>query len=325
MKVTFAMIGLVGVYLFYRAAIAVLRREHPPLLLAFALVPSVMFWSSILGKDPIVFLGVALYVFGVVKWRYSSRLSFLLIAASGIGLAMLMRTWVAAILSLPLAYLFAKSSRTPARRLVMGSVATAIASLTAVVSSVAILSKVTRGAPIANREELVEHTHSVLRGFSPGTTAMASELSISSLPIMLLVLPLGVFTVLFRPLPGEILNPFGLIAGLENLVFLSMFVSGVRALRRDRQLRRRMFDEPVFVWATLLTLTWSAAYGLVSMQNLGASVRFRLPIMMVFFALLLWVRFAREQVATTRLASRRQTAPPATALPQLASAGLSHT
>ena len=43
------------------------------LQLLLGLYPSIIFWSSILGKDPIAFLGIGMYVFGVVGWSRTSR------------------------------------------------------------------------------------------------------------------------------------------------------------------------------------------------------------------------------------------------------------
>src|SRR5690348_6484040 len=54
MKLSFALIGLVGVYLFYRAAEIMIGAYSPRTFWALTLYPSVLFWSSILGKDPII-------------------------------------------------------------------------------------------------------------------------------------------------------------------------------------------------------------------------------------------------------------------------------
>lgn len=292
-KVTFAMIGLIAIYLIYRAAVAVVRRENPAVLMAFTFVPSIVFWSSIIGKDPLSFLGVALYVYGTIKWWRTGHGPYMAVAAAGIILATVMRSWLGVILVLPLGYFFARTGRSPLRRLIF--------TIGGVAIFFAMLSRFAGGMDIESSDDLVKRTRSITRGFSSsrsGTNEVAA--SVRSVPMMVAVLPVGIATVLFRPLPGEINNPFGMLAGLENAILLFMFGSSVRALINDRELRRRMFSEPIFVWAILLIVAWCAAYGLVSIENLGASVRFRLPIITVFFGVLLWIRYVREEVQDAR-------------------------
>ncbi len=82
MKLDVAMAGLAGVYIFYRAAVLFLGREDMRILLVLGLTPSILFWSSILGKDPIVMLGMAVYSYGAVALWKRRRLSSLIFVAS---------------------------------------------------------------------------------------------------------------------------------------------------------------------------------------------------------------------------------------------------
>ena len=87
------------------------------------------------------------------------------------------------------------------------------------------------------------------------------------------------FTALFRPLPGEVLNLFGLLAGFENILILYLLI---RALKYGGL---APFKEPIVVWAVSLILVWSFLYGFISYQNLGTASRFRLQIMPVLLSL----------------------------------------
>ncbi|MDQ3606039.1 MAG: hypothetical protein M3418_07635, partial [Gemmatimonadota bacterium] len=106
------------------------------------------------------------------------------------------------------------------------------------------------------------------------------DVQFTSIGGMLAFLPIGAFRALFRPLPGEVMNPFGILAGFENLFLLAL---GALAFWRAR-LRR--LGEPLVQWALLLILIWAAFYGFVS-SNLGAAVRFKLQILPVLLLLLL--------------------------------------
>ena len=65
LKVSCSLLGLAGVYGFFRAARIVQPDVSTNWLYLLGLFPSILFWSSILGKDPIVFFGLGFYAWGV--------------------------------------------------------------------------------------------------------------------------------------------------------------------------------------------------------------------------------------------------------------------
>jgi hypothetical protein len=100
---------------------------------------------------------------------------------------------------------------------------------------------------------------------------------------MVKFVPFGAFTALFRPLPGEVLHPFGLLAGFENLGLLALLL---RAVRRARW---REVMQPLIMWVAAVVLLWSVVYGFASTQNLGTAVRWKLQILPLFVGLLCYV------------------------------------
>jgi hypothetical protein len=113
-------------------------------------------------------------------------------------------------------------------------------------------------------------------------------------------LPWGVFTSLFRPLPGEVNIPFGVLAGLEDAVLIFF---AIRALVRAGRSRLR---DPVVLWDLAFVLIWASMYGLISANNLGAGVRYRTQILPSLILLLLYLgrpRASLELQDGARLAS----------------------
>ncbi|MDQ3389134.1 MAG: hypothetical protein M3483_06480 [Gemmatimonadota bacterium] len=102
LKVSFSMVGLIAVYLFYRAVNLYHPLENAAVLYFLGLFPSILFWSSVLGKDPLVLLGIALYAFGTVGLARRRRLLFFIPLVGGVLIAMAIRTWLGPILLLPL-------------------------------------------------------------------------------------------------------------------------------------------------------------------------------------------------------------------------------
>lgn len=282
MKLVFSYVGLLSIFIFYRAIRLALGRELIPVLYVLGLFPSILFWTSILGKEPIVVLGVSIYALGVVHFfRGRSALGFLLIVV-GVLIAASIRVWlgpiflssfIAAVVLLGRLNLAAKAA------IVAVSVPVFIVALGLAADSFR----------IETAEDLVTRTDDLSRSWAHGGSAQ-TMVPIGSVSDMLLFLPLGAFTALFRPLPGEILNPFGLVAGLENglillLLIRGLMVSGIGWIR-----------EPVLCWVVLTLLAWSSVYGFVSYQNLGTAFRFKVQVAPFLVALVLILNFWRHLI-----------------------------
>jgi len=286
LKVSYSMMGLVAIYLFYRALILVVPVDRHRIFYWIAFFPSIIFWSSILGKDPIVFLGVALYFYGVVKMRATRSPLFLIVAAAGITIAAIVRYWLGLILVLPLVVFAMVGFRSPIMRIIVTAVAAG--------GFVYVLSQFASGMGIAGVEELPTVTADIARRWSAASTREVHS-DFSSLGLMFAFLPIGIFTVLFRPLPGEVLNLFGTLAGMENVVVLSGAWRILSHLRVSA-VRKQALRNPILVWSVSLVLVWSALYGFVSFQNLGAAVRFRLPILAVVIGIFFLVESLAQKI-----------------------------
>jgi hypothetical protein len=172
---------------------------------------------------------------------------------------------------------------------------------------------------IESTDDLVAVTDRISRQFSGSTVGASGStreigIQFTSIPVMIAFAPIGLLSVLFRPLPGEVRNVFGLLSGFENVGLIYLTYRAVRAIIRYPRVRRALLREPLIIWAILLVVTWTSTYGFIAFQNLGASVRFRLPIIAVFFALLICVRWLEQSVAPPK---RRGSANSPAPLPRL--------
>lgn len=282
MKVTCALAGLLATYLFYRAAVVALGRERLAILVVLLFAPSMLFWSSILGKDPLILLGVGLYAYGVVCWQRRGRPAYLLPVAVGIFIAAGIRLWFAPILLGPIFLLTLVGLRSVLQRIVFAAVG-------ALVLWVAI-ERFRQQFALASLDELLSATNVLSQGWAYGGSAQEISSAFTSVGGMLRFLPLGMFTALFRPLPGEVMNLFGLLAGAENAVLLGLAI--VAAVR----IRPAVLRDPLVLWALAWIVAWAGLYGFVSYQNLGTAVRFKLQILPVL--LLLSLHLARRRPAS---------------------------
>lgn len=271
-KVTFSLFGLIGVYLLYRGAVRMLGRESVPLFAMLALWPSILFWSSILGKDPVAFLGIALYMYGVLTWYAGRRARSLAVVGLGVLVAMSIRLWLAPILMAPFGLLLTRSIKGRAAR--WGAVAAAMAGLAASVYAVRDM------LLVETVGDLLSSIDTVSRGWAEGGSGQQVTADLTTPAGLLAFLPRGMFTALFRPLPGEVNNLFGLLAGFESAVLLGLLgLSIVRTTRRD-------LAHPLVQWAIAFIVCWSGVYSILSYQNLGTAVRFKLQILPVLLGTL---------------------------------------
>lgn len=282
-KVSFAMFGLIGIYLFYRSSVIILNKENSKIFYVLAFFPGILFWSSILGKDPIVFLGIAIYVYGVVGLCKLNNKRYLVFIATGVIISSMIRQWLGPIMFLPLVILLINGLRGIGSKIVL-------------MTFTAIAVKLSVG-PFMERfkveafEDLLTATDKTARGFISDTGGSTQQLNVdfTSIGGILSFLPYGAFSVLFRPLPGEVMNPFGLVAGLESALLIVLLVFSIK------RTRIRELKEPLVMWAILFIVLWASVNGIIASTNFGLSVRYRLQILPVLLGLLLYLSRKRQK------------------------------
>jgi glycosyltransferase involved in cell wall biosynthesis len=283
-KVVFSAAGLLGVYGFYRAAQGLGVARSPASLVGITLFPSVLFWSSILGKDPLALLGLGAASWGLVR---RGPVGFA-VAATFVVALLLVRPWLSGmVLAATLVVLVRRGLRGhpwPVRTLVWLALAGAVVAAAMATAWLAGLTSWT--AFLAEFNEVTQ-----VWGY--GGSAQRHD-EFRSLRDILVFFPLGAFTALFRPLPWELTGPFpfGLVVVLEGAVLLTW-----TGLAIGRATPERLRPDWV-VWTLAYLVGWLALYSFISYQNLGTAVRFRLGILPFFLMLLAW--FARSGASVSR-------------------------
>lgn len=270
----FSMAGLIGVYLFHRAGILFSGCDDPRVFYALALFPSILFWSSILGKDPISLFSVAVWVHGVAAFHRLRKSLYLLNVCAGILLASLVRPWMGPIMILPTAIIMVKAVAGRALRW-------------ALVLGLAGFGALCVRALGRNLSELLAIRAETIATFMGGGSSMAVP-EIGSLKDVLRCLPAAVFTALFRPLPGEVRGVFGLFAGLENAGLLLLLII---AFGRSRWPE---FREPLVLAGALFLLLWGVTYGF-TVYNFGCLARYKLQVLPLLLGLLLYHCRSRKE------------------------------
>lgn len=286
--------------LLYRA----LRPEFPAhahryVLIGAAMLPTAVFWSCGLLKEPIVMATLGPLVLGL-KWllerhRRALGLSMVVISAVVISVIkpyVLMALSIAAGLFYFWSRLFSRDA--PALK--------PFALLTAVIIGGS-------GFVLGNRYFVKTENEDAISSLAQqrqagygaeggsnfsieGGPSEDGEVKNRSIAYELALAPFAIFTALFRPMLFEARNAVQLANGIEATALLVLFVQILRQ-RGVRGVFAAIRASPTLLFCAVFTLALALGTGLAS-TNMGTLSRYRAPMMPFFFVLLLVLRYERE-------------------------------
>ena len=226
-------------------------------------LPSIHFWTSAIGKDAPLFLGISIATWSSMRLR--TRLPFL---AFALLIMALFRPHVALIaaISLALAAAFGRSTTVQAKvgLLTLGLVGIMITASTVENS---LLVDVSSPGSISS---FVERQQAVNEEVGGGTSVRDA-----SFPVRLL-------SLLFRPLFFDANGLMGLIASVENLFMIGVVAYVVRARRRLAQMFRELYFARFAIFFTCILLVMLS----ILYYNVGLGLRQRVMAFPAFFTLL---------------------------------------
>ncbi len=308
MKVLCTFLGFLGIWWFYRSAVVALGRPCPPIFYLLAFFPSIIFWSTVLGKDPIQFFFLGLYVYGGTVWFIHGGGLALALTAIGLLGSYVMRPWQAFMAGgvLVIAAFAGRLRAGQAILMVVVLVPILVFTGSNILTNFGLQDVFQAQGAAAMQEIILDMMQKKAAGYAyetqryGGAGADFGELDPGSGMVITPSLPMVIFSGLFRPLPNDITNPLTALAAAENTLLLGLaFIALVK-------FRLRYLRDPLVVWAGSYCLAWAVLYGIIVMANFGAGARYKLQ-MWPFAILLLAMLLTRQGRAwlDERAASRR--------------------
>ncbi len=281
----FSLFGFMGLTFFYIVALQTV--PYNKIISGYVLfpliffLPNLHFWSSGVGKDTTLFLCIGMFTYGLMK--PFQRIPLLVLAGL---LSMAIRPHITLFLMVGfgLAYVFG-GKVSPAQRIIFSAAMIAVG--LAILPSVMEFAKIEE-ASAEGFDKFATGKAAVLSRSSAG-----SAIDISSYPF-----PLKVLTFWFRPALFDVRNLNGLIAALENLLLLMVFIKAMRTSPIRAFKAAPFVIKGLVIFLVVGTLAFSQ-----SMGNMGIMIRMRnmfLPGMIIY---LMWI-FSYEQ---QQLRNRRTT------------------
>ncbi len=268
--VIFALAALWGGFFFYRAfCIAYPDGDRRLYGLLVMFLPSIVFWSSAIGKDALeqLFIGVTAFGFARVTERHGSR--DLLICITGLAGAILIRPHIGAMLTIacvaPYTFLGTRGHlmRAATKMLLVPILLVSMVYLIVMAGSfVKVESTDAAGAALNKITKSGQFGGSVFG---------------ESLPVRMAMSPF----LIFRPLPWEVHSAMAAVASLEGFVLLVFCWKRRGRLKVAVNFRGNPYSTFILIYAVEFSLAFAAVSG-----NFGTLVRERimlLPMVLMLF------------------------------------------
>lgn len=262
-------LGLVFIYLSLREYLKVISKYWS----LFLFIPSISYWSSAIGKDSLVFFAISIFIYAITTSKKRIPLVFLSLA-----ILFMIRPHIALAVQLSFIIYFIIQSKS--------HIILKVVSLPFIIGASAIaLSFVQEYVGVD--EVSVEGVEDYFDGRKHLNMDGGSSIDTSSM-----ILPVKMFSYIFRPFPFEAHSLIAFIASIENSI---IFLSFVYIAYKARGSFNTIFKNEN-LWLFLYTITtWiMLSYGL---KNLGIAARQKWMFMPVIIYLLLstYLNYKRER------------------------------
>ena len=318
----FAFASFVSLTFFYRAFRLAMpqadRRRYGALIF---LLPSLLFWTSDVGKDAIISFGLGIGAIGAARILNRTHRGFLLCAA-GLAIVGIIRPHVALMyfVGVAAAYLLTRSRRAKPR-----TAAGKLAGLIVIVVGGLILIKYTErflgihSLSLSAIKKALQKNAVNTGSAATGQIGQFGSSRAASTSLSPLAIPVDIYDVLIRPLPFRAHGITQLASSAENLFIVSLFVV---SWRRVWAALRSMRREPYVMLCAVYSLIWVVLYA--SIGNLGILAREKSSLMPALLILVCWQRPSLDRTSpATPSPGSSLDVPPDTAT-QRTAAGLVH-
>ncbi|OPC80250.1 hypothetical protein B4N89_04185 [Embleya scabrispora] len=269
----YSWLGFWGLYLFWRAFNVAYpdgdRRRYGKLLF---FLPSLLFWPSGIGKDTWMMFTLGMAAYGVALLLVRKRGAFVFLILGAVGTTMV-RPHVTVLLLCGLCVGYLLRNR-PQQASALGPLRAAFGIVVLGVGCVLALQQVgtffgTPGIGAAQANQVIAKTQTQT---AQGGSAQAVD-DQAALAISPAALPQSLVTVLFRPFPFEAHNIQALVASLEGVVLMGLFVVALPRLKRIPGL---LIRRPYVAFVIVYTLVFALAFA--NIRNFGILTRERVQV-----------------------------------------------
>ncbi|MBA2662008.1 MAG: hypothetical protein H0U74_06905 [Bradymonadaceae bacterium] len=283
----------IGSFFGQLALYAALRNDTPKvyiprLLVSCLLVPSVVFWSSGIIKEAIALSGLGFAVLGLYRLvRHNRHFSGLCALCIGVLLMGLSKPYLLGPFAVATSIWF-YWSRTIRIKGQVAMAAKPLYFLFGLMIAMASLIGIGQLFPRYSIENLAEeagHMQDVGRRVEGGSNYELASTSERTAQAQLVFVPIALVTALFRPFFFEVHNALSLINAAET-TFIALVFLFLVFRQGPRKCWSIIIGSPMLMFCLIFVLLVALGVGLTA-TNLGTLSRYRIPMMPMYFVLLL--------------------------------------
>ncbi len=277
-------ISLVGWVLLTNAILKFAPAANAVLALPVLLLPSVLFWTSGVIKEPLLVLGLGVFVYGLLNYgeiTTTKNLKGIALIISGAFIILTIKFFVLACLIPALAAFLLFQQRQSKGFVLLKYAVVYIMLLIAAFNINNFIPRIDLQQMLVNKQ-----VHSVKEAeyFKAGSRIAIPEISNSAISILQNA-PIGVWNTVTRPYPREGKNIMMLASAAENIVIVLLI--GLCLLFADFKNLRRL---NLLLFLLTCSLSYFALIGICT-PVLGNLVRYKAPLLPIFlFAFILLVK-----------------------------------
>ncbi len=266
LKVLNAFIGFLGLILLYKTYEYIMQKSDLKIddrfIYIFFLFPTVLFWSSILGKDPLNLFFIGVFSYAFIHIIDNFKLRYLLMIIIAIWWVSYIRSWWSIIMITSIFFYFIK----------INSIKNFIFFIIVVpIFAIAALQFLqTQG--ISSFDQAFSKMAETSKNLSYGGSSVGVHMITGFGDYLLYYIP-NLFTSLYRPMPWDIRNPFTALAAIENVILFYLSYKYIFKKWKD------IYNNRYLRFYIMLIFSWSLLYVIISPTNLGMAVRFKLQVL----------------------------------------------
>ena len=269
-----SLVSLAGSYLFYRTFTITFPEGDRWLFgLLVVLMPSLLFWSSFVGKDALIQYFIALTCYGFARITQRPTPSGLVFCAIGLTGALLVRAHIAAMLAMAITFPFAVGKSRPGAA---SKAAKLILIPMLVVGTYFLISQAKEFIDLQNENStgVLQQADIITRNSQIGGSAFNEG---TSLPFRIAASPF----LLFRPFPWEMHSVMAVVPAIESLGLIYL----VWVRRREIRATLRRWRDPFVSFLLMYSAIFLVTFG-GSISNFGILLRQRIMVVPVVLMLL---------------------------------------
>lgn len=282
----FQIFGFIGLLAFDAALREVTQyksRQIRRLATLIVFLPSISFWSAAIGKDSLSFMAMGLALWAAMKLK---RRALLMVIA--VLVMLFVRPHIAGMMVIGLAGSIVFQRRTPIlQRIFFGAAA---------IAATAVLVPLGLNYAGVGENASSSDVMSYIEGREGQNLQGGSSVDIANMSF-----PMKLFTYLFRPMPFEANSIFALLASVDNIILLFLFIAGIRAALKKKLPVQFAEHNRMFLWIYCF-LVWIVLA--LTTANLGIAMRQKWMFApMLIFLLISLIGKERKVMSTVNAAS----------------------